>query len=164
MASSNKNQTKAIQKANKPRLTPQQTAYLQAYLDPTSPTFANSYRSAKSVGFAEEYSQNLITQQPKWLSQSINSILPSEIDIISKINRETDYGLKQGQRDTAMAAQTRLKALELLGKTKRTPVFENPRDNVTLNKIDHITISLGSQTPPEAPRQQIDAQTLDHTA
>lgn len=52
-------------------LNPQQEAFLQAYLDPQSDTFANCTQSGLKAGFTEEYSRNLLSLMPKWLNDNL---------------------------------------------------------------------------------------------
>ena len=62
--------------------TPQQHKYLSLYADPLSPTFSNSYQSAKSAGYSDLTARNLTHLKPKWLSESlgqIKSISPEQI-------------------------------------------------------------------------------------
>ncbi len=63
-------------------LTPQQHKYLSLYADPSSPTFSNSYQSAKSAGYSDLTARNLTHLNPKWLSESLDkfsSISPEQI-------------------------------------------------------------------------------------
>ena len=52
--------------------TPQQQAFLKAYLDPQSPTWSNAYQSAIKAGYSDEYAQNITGQMPDWLSEAIS--------------------------------------------------------------------------------------------
>lgn len=69
-------------------LTPQQEAFLKAFLDPKSETWGNYYQSAKKAGYSEEYSQNISGQMPAWLSENI-----SDSKLIQKATRNLDMAL-----------------------------------------------------------------------
>lgn len=53
-------------------LSPQQEAFLKAYLDPNEETWGNAYQSALKAGYSEEYAQNITGQLPKWLERARN--------------------------------------------------------------------------------------------
>lgn len=52
-------------------LTPQQQLFLNAYLDPQSPTWSNAYQSALKAGYSEDYAENITGQMPNWLSEKL---------------------------------------------------------------------------------------------
>lgn len=120
---------------------PRQAAFTEAYLSPQSPTYANAYQSALIAGYAEEYAKTITAQQPQWLSETISRLIPTEEEVIAGIKRETDYGLGINEKNSAMAAQTRLKAWELLGKTRRIKAFDTSSTN-TFNGDIHISLGL----------------------
>ena len=47
--------------------------FLAAYIDPGSPTYDNAYQSAIKAGFTHEYSKNIITRKPQWLSEIVGN-------------------------------------------------------------------------------------------
>jgi hypothetical protein len=51
--------------------TPQQQAFLKAYLDPQSSTWSNAKQSAIKAGYSEEYADNIMHLMPDWLSGAI---------------------------------------------------------------------------------------------
>lgn len=52
-------------------LEPRQIAFLKNYLDPKSDTFSNALQSGIKAGFSEEYSSNITSLMPDWLSENI---------------------------------------------------------------------------------------------
>lgn len=52
-------------------LTPQQQAFLTAYLNPKSDTWGNAKQSALKAKYSEEYSDNIMSLMPDWLSENI---------------------------------------------------------------------------------------------
>lgn len=60
--------------ANQHVADPRQTLFLSAYLDPKSPTFSNALQSALSVGYGQEYAENITSQMPDWLSESLGEM------------------------------------------------------------------------------------------
>lgn len=50
---------------------PRQALFLSYYLDPTSPTFSNAKQSAIRATYSEEYADNITSQMPAWLSDSL---------------------------------------------------------------------------------------------
>ena len=54
-------------------LDPKQPAFLAAYIDPNSKTWSNAKRSALKAGYSEEYSDNIMSLMPEWLSENIGN-------------------------------------------------------------------------------------------
>ncbi len=52
-------------------LDPRKQAFALAYMDPLSITYGNAYRSALKSGFSDEYSKNITSLSPMWLSEII---------------------------------------------------------------------------------------------
>ena len=66
--------TKGKSITNKPTtVDPRQAAFLAAYTDPESKTFGNALQSGLAAGFTYEYSENITTLKPKWLSGFIGN-------------------------------------------------------------------------------------------
>lgn len=55
-------------------LNPQQELFASLYLDPTSLSFGNCYRSAIKSGYSDTTAKNLTHNNPKWLSEIIGKI------------------------------------------------------------------------------------------
>lgn len=55
-------------------LNPQQELFLASYTNPNSATFGNAYQSALKAGYTEEYSQNMIGKDLKWLSVYVSDM------------------------------------------------------------------------------------------
>ena len=58
-------------KKNKITLDERQSNFLIYYLDPKSKTFSNALQSALRSGYSQEFSENITSIMPKWLSESI---------------------------------------------------------------------------------------------
>jgi len=52
---------------------PRQTAFLTYYLDPSSETFSNAYRSALKAGYSEMYAGKITDLAPNWLAERVES-------------------------------------------------------------------------------------------
>ncbi len=52
-------------------LTPQQVEFLRNYTDINSDTFSNAKQSALKAKYSEEYSDNIMSLMPDWLSENI---------------------------------------------------------------------------------------------
>ena len=55
----------------KEQLDPRQAKFLELYLDPQSETFGNAYQSGIKAGYSKEYSENIMSLLPDWLSENI---------------------------------------------------------------------------------------------
>lgn len=69
-------------------LTPQQQAFLKAFLDPKSDTWGNYKQSALKAKYSEEYSDNISSLMPDWLSESIG-----DSKLVQKATRNLDMAL-----------------------------------------------------------------------
>lgn len=82
------------------------------YMDPKSPTFANPYTSAMESGYSESYAR--IIAQP-----SVNRLWVQEArNIVSMHPEHIVQGLQEFAMDPTKKDEIRLRALELLGKSK----------------------------------------------
>lgn len=100
--------------ANQWQNTPQQNAFMEYWLDPSSPTFGNGYRSALKAGYSENYSIQVASKSPEWLT-SFNKVSKMELThieqkLIQLINGEITRDQSNSPEDT------RIRALELLAK------------------------------------------------
>lgn len=68
--------------------TPQQQEFLKYYFGKNEETFGNAYSSGIKAGFTHEYSRNITSLMPKWLSEFID-----DEKIIKKAYRNLDMAL-----------------------------------------------------------------------
>jgi len=52
---------------------PRQAEFLKAYLNPKSETYSNAYQSAIKVGYSKEYAGNILSLEPAWLLENIDT-------------------------------------------------------------------------------------------
>ena len=125
---------------NQWQATPQQTAFMQAWLSPKSTTFGNAYKSAIQAGYSQRYAQLISTPSVanKWLSEYKN-----------KLNL-TDEHIKQGISELAIRADdsrspddTRLKAYETLAR------IHNMLDNRGAITVVNVQPILGGKSAPD---------------
>lgn len=55
-------------------LTPQQELFLAEYTNPKSANFGNAYQSALKAGYSKEYSENITSELPDWLSENLGDM------------------------------------------------------------------------------------------
>lgn len=63
-------------------LTPRQATFIQAYTQPSSPTFSNCYQSARLAGYSDKTARNLSHVRPSWFSEiegQIGAIQPQQL-------------------------------------------------------------------------------------
>jgi hypothetical protein len=58
-------------------LTPRQGAFINAYTDSSSSSFANAYQSGITVGYSHQFARNITHLNPIWLSEAIGNIMPT---------------------------------------------------------------------------------------
>lgn len=68
--------------ANQYQPDPRQSLFLASYLDPTSETFSNAYRSALKAGYEEEYAKVILHKDLDWLSESVR-----DNDLVAKAEK-----------------------------------------------------------------------------
>lgn len=107
-----KDRTLADSRANQWTGTRQQEEFLQNYLDPKSPTFANPYTSAMEAGYSEKYSRIIATPSvgSKWIKEAHNIVALRPEHVVQKLQEVA----LDGHEDT----RNKLKALELIGKSQ----------------------------------------------
>lgn len=69
-------------------LTPQQQSFLKNYTDPKSETWSNYRQSALKAGYSEEYSDNISSLMPDWLSENIG-----DSKLLAKATKNLEMGL-----------------------------------------------------------------------
>lgn len=72
-------------------LTPQQELFLASYLNPKSETWGNAKQSALKANYSEEYSDNIMSLMPKWLSENIG-----DTKLTDKALKNLDLALEGG--------------------------------------------------------------------
>ena len=93
---------------------PKQQLFLEYYLNPQSPTFANAYQSAKKAGYPDSYSAQITRKSiNKWISEN-NIASDYKLEhIIQTLQQIASFDRKT---DSKSPDDTRIKALELLAK------------------------------------------------
>jgi len=78
-------------------LDPKQELFLENYLNPKNSNFGNALKSALAAGYSQEYSENITSLMPDWLSESIGNI-----DVLKKaekrLNETLDLEVKEGDK------------------------------------------------------------------
>lgn len=92
-------------------LDPRQIEFLKNYLDPKSETFSNATQSALKAGYSQEYSENITSLMPKWLSENIG-----DSQLINQALQNLRY-LLVGEDDKIKSDLTKF-VLERLNKKK----------------------------------------------
>lgn len=85
-------------------LNEQQMAFKNAYVDPSSETFSNAYRSALKVGYSEEYAKVITTQGYEWYSEILRD--KKLLDLAEAALMDTVEMVpidKEGNRDAALS-------------------------------------------------------------
>lgn len=91
-------------KKSKPKreiLDPRQVAFLKAYYNPASKTFANALQTGLAVGFSREYSENITGRKPSWFVEAENVGRERRIQLAE---RHLDETLKLAIEVPAMGA------------------------------------------------------------
>jgi len=128
------------------KLKKKQLSYVMNYYDPNSDTFGNSYQSALAAGFNNLYAQQLASpaRQNQWV-----------IEARKRMTHFTPDHIYQALQDVAVAGAPRdkLKALELMGKSKGMFIDRSQSDV-------HITFT-NSMPRPANEGEIIEAEVVD---
>lgn len=101
---------------NQWRNTPQQNTFMEAWLQPSSPTFSNAYQSALKAGYSEYYAQKLTAADTgnAWIGEYVRMAHMKPEHVIQGL--QDIYSNPRSYNNAKSPADTRLKALELLAK------------------------------------------------
>jgi len=119
-------------------LTPRQSAYMKAYVDPASPSFGNSYQSAIAAGYTDQIARNLTHLKPEWLSENIGQI--ASIVEPDDIMRELSVIIN----DTTEPTIVRLKDMEMTMKAYSMVAQRRERVNQVVTLSVELTGRLTS--------------------
>jgi hypothetical protein len=75
---------------------PRQIAFLKYYLTPGTPLFNNALQSALKAGYTQEYSENILQFDLKWLADGIAEIIGKPTDkknLVAKAKKVLDKSL-----------------------------------------------------------------------
>lgn len=144
--------------ANQWRADPRQSDCILRYLDPKSATFGNMYLSAIKAGFGEVYSQNIISQNPKWLSRILDQQTENRSRMLMKAERNLEELADLPSKVQGMGAfgplyekkKTKVKTKKgrMRTKTVRVPVmvFASPLLKLKNDASQFIAERLGKKT------------------
>ena len=113
------------------KLKPKQKLAIENWLEPTSDTFGNLYKSCLKAGFSPSYSLNISSSKPLWLSENIDQTILDPEHIKQGI-----YKIATGRIDSRSVDDTRLKAYELLG--RYAGLDNQGKGNVTVVNVQPI--------------------------
>lgn len=120
--------------ANQWRATKKQRLAMSYWLEPSSETFGNAYRSFLRAGFSKSYSMNVVNKAPQWLVNYVESDELADVHIRAGVQ-----AIAKAAPNSKSPDDTRLKAYELLAKI--TGLLEGNKTQVTV-----VTPILGGQS------------------
>lgn len=59
---------------------PRQSIFLKLYLTPNTPYFNNALQSALKAGYSQEYSENILQKDLRWLAEGVAELVGKDID------------------------------------------------------------------------------------
>ena len=125
------------------KLTKRQYTFVENYLTPTSPTFANAYQSAVAAGYSKSYA-GIVTSDAlalEWIEEAKRQLGSYEPEHI--------YRAFQNIAKTSAQDRDKLKALELMGKA-RGMFIDRVQSEVKVQFVNDVP-------RPESEREVIDA-------
>ena len=107
-------------------LTPQQQAFLKAFLDPKSNTWGNFLQSGLKAGYDEDYARNIRNQMPDWLRENLD-----KTRLVQKAEKNLEIALEGLLDDQEKGAkQIQWKATEMTLRTLKKEDYSE-RQEVT---------------------------------
>lgn len=142
-----------------------QATFLKNYFDPNSDTFGNATQSGIKAGYSEEYSRNIMSLLPDWLSENIDNGLilqkaekslnefldlePSVNKIIGdKIVKVYDPQIGKLKQDTAKFVAERLGKKKWSSRTEHTGEEGKEIQVKLVNYGDSDSLSIPATTLP----------------
>jgi len=115
-------------------LTPKQIEFLRNYNDPKSETFSNALQSALKAGYSQEYSENIMSLFPNWLSENIGRrkrmLLKAEKRLETLIDSE----------DERVSADVSKHITKTLGRDDYAEKqIQEHKGKIVIDKIEYIT-------------------------
>lgn len=98
-------------------LNPQQEEFLSYYTDPKSETFGNALQSALKAKYSQEYSENITSLMPDWLSENIGSLKMLK-KAEKNLERMLDMDYEEDLQKAKLVQDTSKFIAERLGKSK----------------------------------------------
>lgn len=132
--------------ANQWANTPQQNIFMEAWLEPSSPTFSNAYRSALAAGYSPKYANQIVSRDTgnDWIREYVRASFMGSDHIVKAF--QDMYLNPKSYNNSRSPGDTRLKALELLSKI--TGLLDgNQQTNITI-----VQPILGGASSTEAPK------------
>lgn len=114
---------------------PKQLLFLTNYLDPKSDTFSNCFKSGVKAGYSEEYSRNLLSLMPVWLSTSID-----RVKLLDKAERNLNRALDIPIEDEKIGERA-LKASIFVAKGLGKDIYSE-RTELTGKEGKDLTINI----------------------
>jgi hypothetical protein len=121
-------------------LTPQQQAFLSAYLNPKSPTWGNARQSALEAKYTQEYADNIMALMPNWLSENIgksNLVQKAEKNLENALDGIMDDPEKGGKPIQWKATEMTLKTLKKNDYSERTELTGPEGKDLQINVINY---------------------------
>lgn len=131
------------------RLQPKQKRFLEAYTDPTSPSFAVATKSGRLAGYKESYVRTLATSKPKWFRERSK-------DDLSML-RKAESNLKEflSDDDKKIRLNTTKFVAERIGRDKWNTKGTTSESNIEIIQIEAKLRDLLNEPDDETPRENL---------
>lgn len=138
--SGNKKRVRPTLKRDKKLLTPQQSAFIDAYTSVKSATYGNAYRSALAVGFKENYASMILSKPLAWLQEIERQLGDEKMLKQARANLASYQGLDitngSDKVDTSILA-VKVKNDQWLAERLDKTTFSTRTENAVLVKVEH---------------------------
>ena len=120
---------------------PKQSKALQAYKDPTSPTFANLKQSMIQAGYDDNYADTIYDRKPAWLTENIQAdidlIKASENNLRKYATMQIDIDGKNGIDLAKLQVDVSKFIAKTLARKKYSEDKEDTTPAVTINIVNY---------------------------
>lgn len=120
-------------------LDPKQAEFLRLYLTPGTKYFSNALQSGLKAGYSQEYSENILQMDLKWLQDGISEIMGKPTDKKNLVNKAKKVLDKSLSSDDEKLAQDTAKFI-----AKTDPEFSEKSDitsgGESINPVSKLTV------------------------
>jgi hypothetical protein len=120
---------------------PRQTKAIQAYQDPTSPTFGNIKQSMISAGYDDEYANSISGRKPAWLTETIQDTVDMVRHAEKNLKRYATMHIDVDDKNAIDWARLQVDVSKYITKTLASKKYSENKEaeapNVQINIVNY---------------------------
>jgi hypothetical protein len=120
---------------------PRQTKAIQAYQDPTSPTFGNIKGSMINAGYDDEYANSISGRKPAWLTETIQDTVDMVRHAEKNLKRYATMTINVDDKNAIDWARLQVDVSKYITKTLASKKYSENKEaeapNVQINIVNY---------------------------